>query len=108
MSFESLKNTTMDILREGSQAKNAIGESVGTWATVQSDVGVRFQQSSGDERDDESRAVVRVGQIWFDLGVDLTESDRVEIDGSQWEVVAVDADVSGAGHHGAAELRGVD
>lgn len=109
MSFESLKNKTMDIWREGSPSKNAIGESVGTWGAVEENVGVRFQETvMADERDDESRAVVRAAKIWFDLGTDLTESDRVEIDGSYYEVVAVDPNVAGAGHHGAAELRGVD
>lgn len=109
MSFSSLKNTTMDIWREGSQAKNGIGESVGTWAATQEGVGVRFQETAkADERDDESRAVVRTAKIWFDLGLDMTESDRVEIGGAFFEVVAVDPDVAGAGHHGAAELRGVD
>lgn len=109
MSFESLKNKTMDIWREGSPSKNAIGESVGTWGAVEEGVGVRFQETAmADERDDESRAVVRAAKIWFDLGTDLTESDRVEIHGSYYEVVAVDPNVAGAGHHGAAELRGVD
>lgn len=113
MSFEGLKNKTMDIWREGSPSKNAIGESVGTWGAVEEGVGVRYQEAGGAvggtaERDDESRAVVRVAKIWFDLGTDLTESDRVEIDGSYYEVVAVDPNVAGAGHHGAAELRGVD
>lgn len=109
MSFSSLKNTTMDIWREGSPSKNAIGESVGTWGAIEEGIGIRFQQTAmAEERDDESRAVVRTAKIWFDLGLDLTESDRVEIGGSLFEVVAVDPDVAGAGHHGAAELRGVD
>lgn len=108
MSFQGLKNETMSILREGSKTKNGIGESVGTWAAVATGVGIRFQQTAAEERTDESRAIVRKGKIWFDLGLDLTESDRVEIDGSQWELVAVDHNVAGAGHHGAAELLEVD
>lgn len=108
MSFEALKNTTMTISREGSLAKNDIGETVGTWATVASGVSVRFQQVGGEERTDESAAVARRGKIWFDLGLDITESDRVLIDGASWEVKVVEADVAGAGHHGAAELMAVD
>ena len=108
MSFQGLKNKTMSILREGSKTKNGIGELVGTWAAVATGVGIRFQQTAAEERSDEVRAVVRKGKIWFDLGLDLTESDRVEIDGSQWELVALDPDVAGSGHHGAAEIRAVD
>ena len=108
MSFESLKNATMDISREGTLAKNDIGETVGTWAVVASGVSVRFQEMGGEERTDQSVAVVRRGKIWFDLGLDLTESDRVVIDGASWEVKLVEADVAGAGHHGAAEIQAVD
>lgn len=108
MSFESLKNTSMDISREGTLAKNDIGETVGTWATVESGISIRFQQIGGEERNDESAAIARRGKIWFDPGLDITESDRVVIDGASWEVKVVDLDVAGAGHHGAADLLRVD
>jgi len=107
MSFASLKNKVVDIWREGSPSKNAIGESVGTWGAIEENVSVRWQPTGGEERTDESRAALRTGKIWFDLWLDLRASDRVEIDGNYWEVVTVDPDVSGAGHHGAAELRQV-
>jgi hypothetical protein len=107
MSFESLKNTSMDVWREGSPSKNAIGESEGTWGAIEESVSVRWQPTGGEERTDESKAALRLGKVWFDLGLDLRASDRVEIDGDFWEVVTVDPDVAGAGHHGAAELRQV-
>ena len=107
MSFNGLKHATCNVWREGSKSANGIGESVGTWAVLLSGVSVRFQETGEEERTDDSKAIVRKGKIWFDLGVDITELDRVEIDEKNWEVLAVDPDVAGSGHHGAAELMRV-
>ena len=45
-----------------------------------------------------------VERFGFDLGP-TSRSDRVVIDGASWEVKLVEADVAGAGHHGAAQIQ---
>lgn len=107
MTFHGLLNTTMTTQREGSVSANGFGGRSGTWADYLVGVGCRVQQIAGDEIssvDEGSQSLVVRKKLWFDLGTDLGKADRVVLFGVTHEVVSLDLDVAGAGHHGEAEL----
>jgi len=60
----------------------------------------------GDTSDGLSSTVVE-WRIWFPIGTDIRGEDRVTVNGQTYEVIIVDPDVAGVGHHGHADLREV-
>ena len=49
-------------------------------------------------------SLVATHRLWFEIGTDLLFTDRVIVDGVTYEVLVVDPDVAGVGHHGHADL----
>ena len=49
-------------------------------------------------------SLVATHRLWFEIGTDLLFTDRVVVEGVTYEVLVVDPDVAGVGHHGHADL----
>lgn len=71
------------------------------------DLPCALQQRSGQELGstaDGVSSLVATHKLWFEVGTDLLRTDLVIVEGVTYEVLVVDPDVAGVGHHGDAEL----
>lgn len=103
--FSGLLDSVMSTTRP-SGALGALGTSK-TFGASLSGVPCRIQQMRGDETATESDGVASLvadHKLWFPYGTDLVARDRVTIGSTTYEVLDVDANVAGAGHHAAAML----
>ena len=79
-----------------------------SWSDHLADVPCALQQRSakelGSATADGLSSMVAGYKIWFEIGTDVLKTDRVTVDGTTYEVVGVNPDVAGVGHHADAEL----
>lgn len=76
------------------------------------DLPCALQQRSGQDRSakelgstsDGVSSMVATHRLWFEIGTDIASTDLVIVDGVTYEVLVVDPDVAGVGHHGHANL----
>lgn len=76
------------------------------------DIPCALQQRSGQKSaakelystNDGLSSVVAEHRLWLEIGTDIVATDRVVVDGVTYEVLVVDPDVAGVGHHGHADL----
>lgn len=81
-----------------------------TYSANLTGVPCRISQNSSQElfkTGDGSNSEVATHKLWADYGTDITSDDRVTIGSTTYEVLDVNPDVAGAGHHITAMLREV-
>ena len=104
MSYAALLNKTCSITR-ATLARTAGGTSM-TYSAHLSNIECRITQAEAEElnQSDGTNAVAATHKAWLPFGTDITERDRLTQGSTTYEVLKVDTDVAGAGHHVAAML----
>ena len=105
MSFVTLLDKTCSITR-ATNARTAYGTTK-TYAAHLSGIECRITQASADELtqpSDGTNAVAATHKAWIPFGTDITERDRLTQGATTYDVLQVNADVAGAGHHAQALL----
>lgn len=100
MSFASLLDKTCTTQRPTS-TRGALGTAL-TYAENLTGVACRLQQASAKELGTPAEGLSNLAvqhSLWVEIDTDIVATDRVVIDGVTYEVVGVDPDVAGAGHH---------
>jgi len=104
MSFSGLLDKTC-VVHRSTATRGPLGTSK-AFAVHLAAVACRREQRSGAgvgvEVSSADRGVSRMPAehaLWVDFGTDVTKSDRVVMEGVTYEVIGVDPDVAGAGHH---------
>jgi head-tail adaptor len=103
--MNAVLNKTCEVQRP-SVTQGAIGVSR-VWSSHLTGVACALQQKSARELGQVSDGVsslVAEHRLWFPLGTDIVKTDRVIVGGVTYEVVGVNSDVAGVGHHGSADL----
>lgn len=106
--FTGLLDKTCSTTR-ATKTRGALGPTA-VAATNLTGVSCRIAQTASQElfkTSDGSNSEVATHKLWFDYGTDITSNDRVTIGSTTYEVLDVNTDVAGAGHHATAMLREV-
>ena len=107
MSFDSLLTGTCTLQRyTAGTAADEFGHLTKTWADT-TNVKCRVQQLGGKEMSSGIFPQVATHRAYFRAGTDITHKDRVVYGAVTFEVVLVDADAAGAGHHVEVMMKGV-
>lgn len=108
--FTTLLIQTASILRRDTTGFDVYGNELsvhpGSGDEVE-EVPCRIYEKPGSEDDDQRETVTRVASVFFGPEVDLQAYDRVEIDGTIWEIVGSPRLLfdSAVAHHVEAELK---
>ena len=88
MSFDSLLINTATIQRFTEGAQDGYGNPIKTWADRVPDVSCRLVASSGREVKVGAEVVIADNMVFFE-DIDITEQDRIVIDGVTYEAILV-------------------
>ena len=97
MSYAGLLTNTATITRRSTS--NTGPEPGVTSSTVASDVPCRVEWLTAKELGPAFEPSVAQVRIYFELGTDITPSDRCTISSRVYEIQGVDFDTAGRGHH---------
>ena len=98
MSFESLLISTCTIQRYTEGAADGYGKPERTWADHLADQACRLVPGSGREITIGAEVVIAEYKLFLG-NIDVTEQDRVVIDGNTYQVLLVVPRQDGAGNH---------
>jgi len=99
MSFTSLLIDTCDVERFTESSRDDFNQPVGTWSKLHDDQACRLMSTHGIEIKKDTEVVISDWKL-FIADVDVTEQDRILLDGSYYNILLVKPmqDSSG-GHH---------
>ncbi len=95
-------------VRRWREGERTAPEPVGTWSVVMAAMPCRIELRSGRELGGVVDAATVEYRMFCGVNPDLQRLDRVVWKGRTLEVVQIDPDVSGRGHHAEALLKGVE
>ena len=98
MSFTTLLINTCTVERFTSAADSAFGNEVKNWANHLTDQACRLSSAKGREVQNGTE-VTQVDEVLFMQDVDVTEADRVTVDGVLYEIVHVTDKQDGTTEH---------
>ncbi len=106
MSYASLLINTCTVWRFTPGAQDAYGNPVKTWAAIHTNIACRWSTPVNREIKVGAEVVIADLQLFLLGGVDITEQDRVVLDGKTYEVLsAADRQNGTANHHVECFLR---
>jgi head-tail adaptor len=88
--YAAFLGQTCTISRCSGAIKDAWGQPTGAWADLATNVPCRLANERGQEYTDTERQVtVKLDRLFLRVGRDITERDRVTLDGATYEVLFV-------------------
>jgi hypothetical protein len=108
LSYESLLTNTCSILRFTEGAADGYGNPAKTWAYTYEDEPCRWSTPANREVKIGAEVVLADLQLFLGADIDVTEQDRVELNGATYEVLSsADRQDGMAAHHVECLLRSV-
>jgi hypothetical protein len=108
MSFQSLLYQRASILRNTASGKDTHGAPNETWTAVYTSVPCRLANSRGKEVLVKDQNVIEDNVLFMGASADVTERDKILLDGVTYEILFVDAPRNATAiHHKQLSLRTV-
>ena len=89
------------IWRQTEQPPDVYGQPTGQWQSIYEGVPCYYQQTVTEEEHGRQNRISSNHRVWFNIGVDLSFGDRIEIKGRHgvWQVLTIDPDRALRKHH---------
>jgi hypothetical protein len=99
VSYTDLLISTCDIKRFTDGPPDPYGQPVKSWSTILSGTPCRLVATGGKEITQGIKIVIADYRLFLGNGIDITEQDRVTVDGKSYEVLLIDGMQDANGDH---------